>query len=374
MIEDFTDLVISDIGAPPANCGPLVVAMSGGVDSSTIAALLSHIGYNVIGITLNLYSGNAESSCGTKTCCGSRDIRDAKAVSAKFGFSHYILDYTESFHNDVIRKFASSYIAGETPVPCIDCNRTVKFTKLLDLSKSLNADALITGHYVRRKIINGVPSMLEASDGTKDQSYFLGFTTREQLEFLRFPLGNFYKSEIRGLAQELGVEIYDKPDSQDICFVGGGDYRDFIAKFYPKKVGPILDCDGNKVGEHDGIHNFTVGQRRGIPSAAYHGQPLYVVKINADDNSVVVGARDLLMSSKLVVSDLSWMLPVVSGDNVEVKLRSAQEPMRASVLSVDSHMTTLELFDPYFAVTPGQACVIYKKTVVMGGGTIKYSL
>lgn len=375
MLDNFTNIVTEDINInKPISEVTLLVAMSGGVDSSTIAALLARIGYKVIGVTMNLYSGNVDDVCNTKTCCGSRDIRDAKLVANTFDFRHYVLDYQERFHTDVIAKFAASYIYGETPVPCMDCNRTVKFQHLLDFAKSIGADAMVTGHYVRRKDIDGTATMMTAIDKLKDQSYFLGFTTPKQLEYLRFPLGNFYKSDTRAIAKILGISIHDKPDSQDICFVGGGDYRDFINKFYPNREGDILSIDGRVLGHHNGIQQFTLGQRRGVTIKNYHNKPLYVVKIDHKNNTVTVGERNLLMSKLVVARDLCWLMPIEVGDEVHVKLRSAQDLCTAKVLKLSQDEITLELSEQYFAVTPGQACIVYRGVVVVGGGTIVGSM
>ena len=276
----------------------VVVAMSGGVDSSVVAALMKQEGYDVTGITLKLYDDAKQSKEG-RQCCAGQDIMDAKRVSEKINIDHEILYYQKKFKSEVMNSFVDSYAAGETPIPCVQCNQTVKFRDLFKYAKDLRADALITGHYVSRVQNNGQANMYRAKDHSRDQSYFLFSTTQEQLNFLRFPLGEIDKSETRSIAKKLHLNVADKPDSQDICFVPNGDYSSVIKKFRPGsfKKGMIIDLSGNKIGEHEGIINFTIGQRKGIKISS--SKPLYVVNINAENNTVVVGNKENLEIKKL---------------------------------------------------------------------------
>jgi tRNA-specific 2-thiouridylase len=353
----------------------VVVAMSGGVDSSAVAALLSSQGYEVIGITLQLYDHGAIASKGSKTCCAGADILDAKKVAEQFGFPHYVLNYESLFRDSVIDDFADSYLRGETPIPCIRCNQSVKFKDLLKVAKDLGADVLATGHYVQRKIDeNGISRLCKGFDEGKDQSYFLFATTRDQLDFLRFPLGGWTKEQTRSEAVRLGLEIADKPDSQDICFVPDGDYAKVIGKLRPSafKKGDIVDVNGKVLGPHNGIINYTIGQRRGLGISS--ADPLYVIKIDAKTNQVLVGGEADLEKQKLTIKELNWIGDEIDSDQpilVKVRLRSSQREVEAKIWinSVDK-TAKVELFSPAKSITPGQACVIYDDEVVLGGGWI----
>ena len=286
----------------------VVVAMSGGVDSSVVAALMKEEGYNVTGITLKLYDDSKQSKEG-RQCCAGQDIMDAKRVSEKININHEILYYQKRFKSEVINSFIDSYAAGETPIPCVQCNQTVKFRDLFKYAKELKADALITGHYVARIKKEGQASMYRAKDHNRDQSYFLFSTTQEQLDFLRFPLGEIDKSETRSIAKKLNLNVADKPDSQDICFVPNGDYSSVIKKFRPEsfKKGKIIDVNGNQIGEHEGIVNYTIGQRKGIKISS--SKPLYVVNINADNNTVIVGSKENLEIKEIKLRELNILAP-----------------------------------------------------------------
>ena len=309
----------------------VVVAMSGGVDSSTVAGLMKIEGYNVVGITLKLYD-DAKSSKKNRQCCAGQDILDAKRVSQKLNIDHKILYYQKKFKKDVIDSFVDSYVNGETPIPCVQCNQTVKFRDLYSYAKELKADALVTGHYVNRIKKNGKAEMYRAVDLTRDQSYFLFTTTQDQLDFLRFPLGKIEKKETRKIALELNLNVANKPDSQDICFVPNGDYASVIKKYRPKsfKKGNIFDTDGNLIGEHDGIINYTIGQRKGIGIA--HKEPLYVVDINALENSIIVGNNEALSIKKIYLKDLNLLGNVEKyNDNLFIKVRSTGRLIKANV-------------------------------------------
>ena len=350
----------------------IVVAMSGGVDSSVVVVMLKKQGYDVIGITLQLYDhGKAIKS--KKACCAGADIKDAKDVAAQFDFPHYVLDYESIFKESVIDDFADSYIRGETPIPCVRCNQSVKFNDLFKVAKDLGADALATGHYVQRVEEDGQVKMLQGIDPNKDQSYFLFATTKDQLDFLRFPLGNKTKEETRKLAKELGIKIANKPDSQDICFVPEGDYKSVINKIRPTafKEGNIVDVNGNILGQHDGIINYTIGQRKGLGIS--NENPLYVVKIDAKNNQVVVGEEKELFNAKFKIKDLNWL----GNDDifkkeikVEVKLRSAQIPQAALIKAQNKNTAIVTMLDQTRAITKGQACVVYDKNIMLGGGWI----
>jgi len=350
----------------------IVVAMSGGVDSSVVAVWLKKQGYNVIGITLQLYDHGAAIS-NKKACCAGADIKDAKDVASEFGFPHYVLDYESIFKESVINDFADSYIRGETPIPCVRCNQSVKFSDLFKVAKDLGADALATGHYVRRVVENGEVQILRGIDHSKDQSYFLFATTKDQLKFLRFPLGGQTKEETRRLASDFGIKIADKPDSQDICFVPDGDYKSVINKIRPSafKKGKIIDVKGNILGEHEGIINYTIGQRKGLGISSKN--PLYVVKIDAKNNQIIVGEEEELFNSKFEIKDLNWLgsEEIFKKEiNVTVKLRSAQIPQPALVHAFSKDKAIIKMIDPTRAITRGQACVIYHEDRMLGGGWI----
>lgn len=349
----------------------IVVAMSGGVDSSVAAAMLKREGYNVTGVTLQLYDyGMAAGKKGA--CCAGQDIYDAKSVADKFGFPHYVLDYESAFKEEVIDDFVETYLNGETPIPCIKCNQTVKFRDLMKVAKDLGADALVTGHYVRREMQGGRTEMLRGADKNRDQSYFLFATTREQLEYLRFPLGGMSKSQTRELARELGVNVAEKPDSQDICFVPGGSYASVIERLRPGAMEPgeITHMDGRVLGKHEGVVNYTVGQRRGLGIA--WPEPLYVVAVDAAAKRVVVGPEEALKKTVFRVRNVNWISGAPEGViEAEVKIRSTREPVAANVsVAGGGDSAEITLVTPETAVTPGQACVFYEGERVLGGGWI----
>jgi len=351
----------------------VVVAMSGGVDSSVVAALMKQEGYNVTGITLKLYDDTKQSKEG-RQCCAGQDIMDAKRVSEKININHEILYYQKKFRSEVIDTFIDSYAAGETPIPCVQCNQTVKFRDLFKYAKDLKADALVTGHYVSRIQKNGHANMYRAKDYNRDQSYFLFSTTQQQLDYLRFPLGEIEKYETRSLAKKLNLNVADKPDSQDICFVPNGDYSSVIKKFRPEsfKKGKIIDLLGNQIGEHDGIINYTIGQRKGIKIS--NENPLYVININAKNNTIVVGEKKNLEIKKIKLRDLNILASKKEFEKtIDIKVRSTGRLLKSKVNFKNNHVE-VEILEKETGISPGQACVFYLKDdvgdKVLGGGWI----
>ncbi|BBK31475.1 tRNA (5-methylaminomethyl-2-thiouridylate)-methyltransferase [Stella humosa] len=364
-----------DLGIPkPRGATRVVVAMSGGVDSSVTAGLLKEAGYDTIGVTLQLYDhGQAVAKPGA--CCAGQDIRDARRVAERLGMPHYVLDFEERFRRAVIDDFADAYVAGETPIPCVRCNQRVKFRDLLDVARDLGADALATGHYVRRSVGPDGAELRCASDAARDQSYFMFATTPEQLDFLRFPLGDLDKDTTRRHAARLDLAVADKPDSQDICFVPTGGYAAVVERLRPGAVEPgdIVHVDGTVLGRHDGIIRYTVGQRRGlgIGGRSDADDPLYVVRLDAGRHRVIVGPRAALAVDRVEVRDVSWLVaPPSAALAVGVKLRSAQSPARARVEAAAAGRAVLHLDQPQFGVAPGQAAVFYDGDRVLGGGWI----
>ena len=351
----------------------VVVAMSGGVDSSVVAALMKKEGYDVTGITLKLYDDTKQSAEG-RQCCAGQDIMDAKRVSEKININHEILYYQKKFRSEVIDSFIDSYTSGETPIPCVQCNQTVKFRDLFKYAKDLNADALITGHYVSRFQKNGHASMYRAKDLNRDQSYFLFSTTQEQLDYLRFPLGEIDKSETRTIAKKLNLNVADKPDSQDICFVPNGDYSSVIKKFRPEsfKKGKIIDITGKQIGEHEGIINYTIGQRKGIKISS--SKPLYVININADNNTVIVGEKKNLKIKEIQLRELNILASKKEFDEIiNIKVRSTGRLLKAKI-NFFKDKARIKILDKETGISPGQACVFYSKDEfgdkVLGGGWI----
>lgn len=355
----------------------VVAAMSGGVDSSVTAALLHHAGYDVVGVTLQLYDhGAALQKKGA--CCAGQDIYDARRVSDALGIPHYVLDYENRFREQVMEDFADTYLAGSTPIPCVRCNQTVKFKDLLQTARELGADCMATGHYIRRAIGPNGPELARAADADKDQSYFLFATTQEQLDFLRFPLGGMKKDNVRKVAAALGLEVAAKPDSQDICFVPTGKYTSIVEKLRPGAVEPgeIVHLDGRVLGKHDGVIKYTVGQRRGLGIAS--GDPLYVVKLDAPARKVIVGPREALDTAALTMGETNWLgegsleeacqaeLPALA------RVRSTRPPTPGRMAMVGGQPGFV-FDDPEEGVAPGQACVIYDANGaarVLGGGFI----
>lgn len=367
-----------DIAKPPSETR-VVVAMSGGIDSSVVAALMKNRGYEVIGITLQLYDHGAAAHR-TGACCAGRDIQDARNVAAHLGIPHYVLDYETRFREEVIDRFVESYAAGETPIPCVECNRTVKFRDLLAFAEELGADCLVTGHYVEsRALPGGHRGLFRPVDLDRDQSYFLFATTQPQLDLLRFPLAGLTKPETRQIARELGLSIAEKADSQDICFVPSGNYAALVEKLKPEATRPgvIRHLDGRELGRHDGIIRFTIGQRKGLGIAAR--EPLYVIRIDAEKAEVIVGPRGALETREILLRDMNWLgdtpLDTIGAKGLEVfvRVRSTRAPKSAR-LSARPEGIIVELIEGEEGIAPGQACVLYAdgspRARVLGGGTI----
>ena len=373
-----TDHPLNSLGfAKPPSQTRVVVAMSGGVDSSVVAAQLAEEGYDVVGVTLQLYDhGAALAKKGA--CCAGLDIHDARRVAETMGFPHYVLDYENVFKDAVIDEFADSYLAGATPVPCIRCNERVKFKDLLETARDLEADCMATGHYIQRKMGAKGPELHAAADAARDQSYFLFSTTAEQLDYLRFPLGHLTsKAETRALAARYGLPVADKPDSQDICFVPNGNYAAVIEKLRPgaAEPGEIVDVDGRVLGTNKGVIHYTIGQRRGLGIGGLE-DPLYVVKLDVDAKRVIVGPKDMLSTRVVPLREINWLgdAPFDSAAewHVAVKVRSTRPPREAVIHPLSATTATVELLTPEEGVSPGQACVFYDpaSTRVLGGGWI----
>mgnify|MGYP005749199525 CR=1 FL=1 len=372
------DVPLNSLGLPKAPADTrVVVAMSGGVDSSVVAAMLAEEGYDVVGVTLQLYDhGAALAKKGA--CCAGRDIHDARRVAETMGFPHYVLDYENTFREAVIEEFADAYLAGATPVPCIRCNERVKFKDLLNTARELDADCMATGHYIQRKMGAAGPELHCAADANRDQSYFLFSTTPEQLNYLRFPLGHLQsKAETRALAAKYGLPVADKPDSQDICFVPNGNYASVIEKLRPGAADPgqIVDMDGTPLGEHRGVIHYTIGQRKGLGIGGL-AEPLYVVRLDPDTRRVIVGPKDALSTRTVPVREVNWLgdEPLSSRPEweVAVKVRSTRPPRPAIIRPLSDTEAEVELFTPEDGVSAGQACVFYApdSSRVLGGGWI----
>jgi tRNA-specific 2-thiouridylase len=377
-VDQLLARVRTELDLPPPESGQkIAVAMSGGVDSSTTAALLKYLGYSVVGVTLRLYSGSTIPQR-ARACCAGKDIYDAKDVAARMDFPHFVFDFEDRFRQDVIQPFMESYLRGETPIPCVLCNQTVKFRDLLARVRALGVGALVTGHYVRRLRLEDSlsPAMFRGVDPQKDQSYFLFQTTDAQLDFLRFPLGGLKKAETRALAGHLGVSVAQKPESQDICFVARGSYQDMLHTFYPDRLrpGPIKHIEsGDCLGEHQGVGRYTVGQRRGI--GINGGDPLYVISIDAAQNTLFVGPRQALEVKRVVLRDCNW-IGGGGGENLsqgsqylQARFRSSQKPENAYIIQKDSQVE-VHFEKSQEGVSPGQACVLYTGEQILGGGWI----
>ncbi|MFW8592970.1 tRNA 2-thiouridine(34) synthase MnmA [Cribrihabitans neustonicus] len=372
------DTALNSLGfAKPPSETRVVVAMSGGVDSSVVAAHLAEEGYDVVGVTLQLYDhGAALAKKGA--CCAGIDIHDARRVAEERGFPHYVLDYENIFKDAVIDEFADSYLGGATPVPCIRCNERVKFKDLLETAKDLEADCMATGHYIQRKMGPDGPELHSAEDANRDQSYFLFSTTPEQLDYLRFPLGHLpSKAATRELAAQYGLAVADKPDSQDICFVPDGNYASVIEKLRPgaAEPGKIVHADGRVLGTHEGVIHYTIGQRRGLGIGGLN-EPLYVVKLDVDTKQVVVGPKEMLATRKIPVREINWLgdAPFTSREewHLKVKVRSTRPPREAIIRPLSETEAEVELLTPEEGVSPGQACVFYANegSRIFGGGWI----
>ncbi len=378
MPYDSNDTPLNSLGfAKPPSETRVVVAMSGGVDSSVVAAMLKEQGYDVVGVTLQLYDhGAALAKKGA--CCAGIDIHDARRVAEEMGFPHYVLDYENIFKDAVIDEFADSYLAGATPVPCIRCNERVKFKDLLETARDLDADCMATGHYIQRMDGENGPELHCAADANRDQSYFLFSTTPEQLSFLRFPLGHLpSKDATRELAAKYGLAVADKPDSQDICFVPDGNYASVIEKLRPgaAEPGEIVHADGRVLGSHEGVIHYTIGQRRGLGIGGL-SEPLYVVRLDVDKKQVVVGPKEMLATRTVPVREINWLgdEPFTSRDQweISVKVRSPRPPRAAIIRPLSETTAEVELLTPEEGISPGQACVFYdpESSRIFGGGWI----